>query len=825
MSHSPRPIITRDKLLSNLNTGIKITICFIALMLISGIAYCQSPKSNFTLTVVNEKAQPADGATVALLKDTKQVKAVITDAKGIAAIENIPQGTYTFSVTYTGYKQQVTGSYHFPSDTNTVTITLQPTPTVLKEVNITSNKPYIEQKQGKVILNVDASPSNVGTTVLEVLEKSPGVTVDRNGGISLQGKPGVLVTIDDKPTYVSGADLENLLSSMSSSQVDQIELIANPSAKYDASGNAGVINIKTKKNKLKGFNGVFTASVGQGVYPKNNENLALNYRSGKVNVFFNYNLNLAQYLTKLYALRSYFDANGVLTAMLQQPAYFKGVLVNNTLKTGIDYDIDAKTTVGIVLGGIATLRDGDNNSLANWLSPKGVLDSAISTENKSVTQFTNGSINVNAKHTISDAQDIALNFDILHYNINNEQDFTNQLLAPGGYTQVSTGVIPTTINITSGKVDYTFHPAKGGTLQAGVKSSHSATDNTAMYQNLIGGQFVDDNTKNNRFIYNENISAVYGNIEEKYKRLTITAGLRYEYTGYNANQLGNATQKDSAFSRYYGGLFPSGYISYQADTANTFSFSAGRRIDRPVFQTLNPFYFIINKYTYSTGNPFLFPQYSWNLVLSHQYKNLLTTSVSYSDISNYFSQLFLNDATKGILLYTQGNVGHTYNLGVSSTVVASPFRWWSFTAQANFNHKKLAGFNGNNYTTTINQLSINTSNQFTVAKVYTLEMIGTYTTRARNDIQELLYPTGQLSLGISKPILKKKATLKFSARDIFYTNWMEGLTQFPNATEYFKLQRDTRVYTIAFTYRFGKAYKTIKHTNSASDETDRVGNG
>ncbi|HZY38878.1 MAG TPA: outer membrane beta-barrel family protein [Mucilaginibacter sp.] len=775
---------------------------------------------------MNEKSQSVTGATVRLLKDSNLVKIDITDAKGIARFENIPNGAYTFSVIYAGYQQQTTSVYRIPGDADTIKITLQPASIALHQVNVTAQAPLIEQKQGKIVLNVDASVTNAGTTVLEVLEKSPGVTVDRNGGISLQGKTGVLVTIDDKPTYLSAADLNNLLSSMSSSQVDQIELIANPTAKYDASGSAGIINIKTKKNKLKGFNGTLTASVGQGVYPKNNDNLALNYRSGKFNIFFNYSLNYVQYYLNLYALRKYYYDNGTLLSQLDQPSYFKGTFSNNSIKTGVDYSLDAKTTIGIVLTGTNISRSGNNTDLARWLSPSGVLDSAIFTDNKNNNDFKNGAINLNARHNISSTQDISADFDLLHYAISGDQNFDYQLQAPGGYDELSRANIPTTINIVTGKIDYTLKAGKNGTFEAGWKSSHSSTDNSAAYQNFNGTQFVDDDTKSNTFFYNETIHALYSDFEEKCDRLTVQVGLRYEHTGYNANQLGNAIQKDSAFSRNYVGLFPSGYISYQADTANTFSLSAGRRIDRPAFQVLDPFVFIINKYTYETGNPYILPQYSWNLELSHQYKNLLTTSISYSVITNYFSQLFLADTSKQILLYSQGNVGHTYNIGLSEMVSASPFNWWSFTAGAIFNHKQLAGFNGNDYTSTINQLSINATSQFIIGGRYTVEIDGDYTTHARNDIQELLYPTGQVSLGLSRPVLKKKGTLKLSYRDVFHTNWMEGLTQFPNATEYFKELQDTRVITLSFSYHFGKANKADKHTDTgAEDEIQRVGNG
>ncbi|HEX8022430.1 TonB-dependent receptor, partial [Mucilaginibacter sp.] len=304
----------------------------------------------FTLIVIKENAQPADGATVKLVQANRQVSMIVSDARGQARFQNIPQGSFSFSVTYTGYQPQTTRSYTTTGNVMQDTIRMQSLSTVLDEVNITAKTPPVEVKQGKVIVNVDASVTNVGATVLEVLEKSPGVMVGRNGGISLQGKQGVLVMIDGKPTYLSGADLNNLLSSMSSTQVSQIELIANPTARYDANGNAGIINIKTKKNRQKGFNGSVSATVAQGVYFKTNNTLALNYRAGRISTFFNYNISDQKYLTNLYALSKYTNAGGAITTTLDQPSHFTGTLLNNTAKAGLDYDVSPKTTLGIVLG-------------------------------------------------------------------------------------------------------------------------------------------------------------------------------------------------------------------------------------------------------------------------------------------------------------------------------------------------------------------------------------------------------------------------------------------------------------------------------------------
>ncbi|MBS1531565.1 MAG: TonB-dependent receptor [Bacteroidetes bacterium] len=792
----------------------------------SFVVSAQQTTPGFTVTVVNERSHPIAGATVQAHQGDKLVKASVTDTTGVTVFYNLPAGRYIFSVSGSGYKPQTTAAFEIPGANSATTVIMQPSTTSLSEVTITGRKALIEQKQGKVVINVDASITNSGATVLEVLEKSPGVTVDRNGTISLQGKTGVLVLVDDKPTYLSGADLNSLLSSMNSSQVDQIELMPIPPARYEANGNAGVINIKTKKSRARGFNGTLSLTGGQGHYPKTVDNLSLNWRTGKFNTFFNYNITALKTYVQLTALRKYYDDSGALLSMLDQSSFFGRNILNNTIKTGTDYYLTPKTTFGIVLTGTLTGRLGDNVATAHWLEPGGVLDSTIATNNRDNNQFKNGAINFNIRQNISSNQNITADFDALRYNITDKQDFDNQLLAAGGYDEVTKANIPTAINITSFKADYTLEAGKAGTIRAGFKSSHSATDNSADYENLESGTFVNDSTKSNRFIYSENINAVYGEWGGKQGKLSYQGGLRYEHTGYYAHQLGNAVDPDTSFSRNYGGFFPSGYLTYQADTANGFTLSIGRRIDRPAFQVLNPFIFVINKYTYETGNSNILPQNSWNLSLSHQYKDLFTTTVSYSVIDNYFSQLFLADTTKGILFYSQGNVGHVYNFGLTESVSASPFNWWNFTAAATFNHKHFAGFNGNDYTSLINQLNLNTSSQFMFAKIYTAELSGAYTTHARNDIQELLYPTGQVSLGISRSIFNKKGTLRISYRDVFHTNWMEGLTQFPNATEYFKERYDTRVFSIAFRYRFGQAYKAERHTSTgASDEAERAGSG
>jgi outer membrane receptor protein involved in Fe transport len=309
-------------------------------------------------------------------------------------------------------------------------------------------------------------------------------------------------------------------------------------------------------------------------------------------------------------------------------------------------------------------------------------------------------------------------------------------------------------------------------------------------------------------------------VEKKSAKWTLQGGLRYENTSYNAAQLGNAVRKDSSFSRNYDGLFPGLLVSVQSDSNNTFSFSAARRIDRPVFQSLNPFVFVINKYTYESGNPYFVPQYTWNTEFTHSYKNILVTSLSYSITKDYFSQIFLQDST-GIITYTSGNLDKMENVGLSVSVQISPASWWSLSGQANVNYKFIKGFVWDERRASLVQGGINMNNQFTFAKGWSGELSGYYTLKEQ-ELQEITDPTGELAIGLAKKVFKEKGTIKLSLRDAFHSWWMKGFTTFEKSTEYFKITRDTRVLTLAFTYRFGGQIRSTHRNTGAEEEMNRV---
>jgi hypothetical protein len=790
----------------------------------NAFAFGQSSES-IRLKITDQQNTPITTAMIELLNaDSSLIKVVLPDTSGLVSINRNIVGGRLLRVSAVGYTPQVLNMSPAFSD-NERLVSLQPQNKMLENLTLTARKSFIELKPDRTVVNLEAGTSTVGTSVMEALEKLPGVTIDKEGNIGLKGRAGVLVMIDGKPTYLNGSDLVTLLNGMSSSQVSQVELMDNPPAKYDAGGNAGIINIKTKKNNQRGFHGTLTTSYAQGFYPRGNNNLTLNYRVGKFNLFLNHSLNAFDQFTKVYALRTYYKSDrATVASLLEQPSFLKTNGLTQNVRTGIDYAISSKTSLGLTLSGLAIERKSNNNNPALWMNATRQVDSLVNTKSKNNTAWRNGGIALNFRHSFNPNRDLSADVDILGYRIRGNQFFENYSVSPVNYSEASYANIPTDINIITAKADYSAQ-LKSVKLEGGWKSSNIKTDNLAAYQIKDGNLWLEDFGKSNHFLYEENIHAIYANTSTKQRNLSLQGGLRYEMTAYDARQLGNQQVKDSSFSRTYNSFFPSVYASFEKDSSHTFTLSAGRRIDRPAFQKLNPFLFIINKYTYQQGNPFYRPQYTWNIEINHLYKSFLITGLSYSVTSDYFSQIFPIDSS-GIVLYTEGNLSRLQNIGLSVGMQLTPVSWWSFSMQTVLNRKKMQGVIGNSMTANITQYNINLNNQFRFKKGWGGEITGYYNSKSQQDIQEILDPSGQLSLGLSKSVLQNKATIKLAVRDVFYTNWIKGLSYFNNATEYFKLTRDTRIAAFSFTWRFGRSFKTNKRSEgSAGDEVQRVGNG
>ena len=773
-------------------------------------------------------------AVVSLLKanDSSWVKTVFTDSAGNFSFDHLSPGKYLVAATSVGHLMVYSQPFSIQTENDQLSVgelKLIPKQGNLKEVVVTTKKQLIERKLDRTIVNVDAAITNAGSTAMDILEKSPGVTADKDGNLSLKGKQGVLILLDGKPAYLDGAALANLLRSMPASGLDQIEIMTNPSAKYDAAGNSGIINIKTKKNKMKGFNGTLNLGEGQGIYARTNGSINLNYRTGKFNLFTNINANYEDNYHSLDIVRKYRNPDGSIKAIFEQNSMEIHHNTNYSAKLGADFYAAQHTTFGIVLSGFSLPQHQTGTNTSYLKSNVGIVDSIVASTSVEDDQWKNGSVNLNFRHQFdSTGKELTADIDYVKYNEGKDQQFGNINYTPNWALKSSDqllGDLPTTISICSAKMDYT-HPFKSGLkMETGIKSSFVKTDNIAGYYNLIGGIKQTDYDKTNHFVYHENINAAYINLSKEFKKWSFQAGLRLENTNYRGNQFGNPTKQDSAFNHSYTGLFPTLYVGYKANDKNEFSFSFGRRIDRPNYEDLNPFLFFMDKYTYGAGNPFLQPSYSQTLEISHTYRQFLTTTLNYSHTKDLFSDIFIQ---KGYATEVQkGNFGYSNHLSLSVSAQIPANKWWTLIPYTEFQHGEYNGLlNGEIVNVQGNTFLVNLTNQFKFNKGWSAELSGFYRTKGVEG-QIIINPIGELNAGVQKQVLKNKGTLKLNISDILLTRHEVGNINFQQTEAYFNQHQDSRVANLTFIYRFGKPIKGPSQRNSggAGDEKSRVKQG
>jgi iron complex outermembrane recepter protein len=812
------------------------TLITILLLSISGIIYGQRTVQG---TVREENNLPLESASISLFKeaDTAVLKTIMTNKEGMFTFSDISTGIYHIRISAVGHESVTGNNFIIYAGEKTLQLPafdLKRKSNELQSVAIVSKRPFIEQKSDRILVNVDASPANAGTSVMDVLEKSPGVSVDKDGNISLKGKQGVTVMIDNRPTYMTGAQLASYLKSLPSSAIDQLEIMSNPSAKYDAAGNSGIINLKTKKNKARGFNGSATLTYTQGEYAKPGGSLNLNDRENKFNFFLNGGYTYWQGFQELDINRNYLDAGTQqINSIFTQNTHMKFLSPELNIKIGADYFLDSKTTLGIVLSGYQNNETNNSNSNITLKNADNQTDSLVQSIGNIHGKWSNGTVNLNfRKQFDSTGRELTSDADYIYYKSSSNQLFQNYTYDPNMKPLSSntlSGDLPSTINIYSFKTDYT-HPFRNELkLEAGLKTSFVATDNKANYYDVSGTEYIPDTAKTNYFVYHENINAVYFNLTKKYKKWNFQAGLRIENTNYDGHQYGNiytVNNNDSSFRKSYVNAFPTAYISYELNDKNTFNVNFGRRIDRPDYGDLNPFLFFLDEYTYQAGNPYLQPQISTNIELSHTYHNMLTTTLNYSNTQNYFSETFQQEGHATIV--RRGNIGKRENAGVAVSLNMPVTKWWNTTIYVNVNYNH---FTGELYGEYLNVNAVqgmgNMTNMFKFKHGWSAELSGWYRTSGIEG-QIFIQPMGQTSAAIARQIMKEKATLKLGLRDIFYTQQATGKIDFQETEATFHNSRDSRQLSLTFTYRFGHTVKGPQnnhHSGGADDESSRLKKG
>jgi iron complex outermembrane receptor protein len=781
---------------------------------------------------IMKNESPAAGATVGLLraKDSVAVKFSVVSKEGLYVFENIADGKYLLSATVIGHQKAWSKIVEVTPQQQVVQVpamNLIPVSKNLADVTVTAKRPLIEQRIDRTIVNVDASITNIGTSALEVLEKSPGISVDRDGNISLKGKEGVLIMVDGRPTQLSGADLANLLRNMSSNQLDQIEIMTNPPARYDAAGTSGIINIKTKKAITAGFNGSANVAYSQGRYPKTNEGFNFNYRNAKVNLFTNLSHNYQKRYSTLYLDRNIFNSNSTsIDKIFNQQADRLSSGNAYSAKAGVDFFVTKKTTFGAVVNINSRQNLSDNPNITNISNAAKELESVTKAMVNNESDWNSISTNLNFRSVLDKkGREITSDVDFVRHRTDNDLFMVNSYTdAAGNMTRNSdtlTGLLPQKIDVYSARVDY-LHPLKKDVkLEAGLKSSVVKTDNNARYDSIQNGMMILDVNRSNHFVYEENINAAYLNLSTPLsKKITAQFGLRLE----NTNAKGRQKSTGDNFDRHYTQLFPTAYFQYKANDKNNFGANFGRRVSRPNYQSLNPFIRFLDRYTYSQGNPSLKPSVSSNIELTHTWKNQITTTLNYTKVKDMIQEVIQQ---KGEEAYNMpDNVASLNQFGIAVSANTTINKWWTSSINVNLYNDHYKGTVG---TTPIDLAAtsfvFNGTQQFKLTKSLTAELNGRYRSGWLEGVIRV-QPIWFMGAGISQQILKNKGMLRLTARDIFFTQRMKGKSQYGNVDFQMRQVAETQVVTVGFSYNFSKGKKIapVKRTaGSANEEQNRIG--
>ncbi len=776
--------------------------------------------------VMDSSKTPIPFITIALLKEDSSIyKGEISDENGAVCFSKIAKANYYIKISAVGYAAYYSQKIAYDSITvnKLDDIKLKRSGVTLDEISINAIKNPIEFKGGNITVNVEDSPLAVGNSVYDLIARLPGVMVDGDN-ISIQGKSGVRIYINDRVQQLSGAQLINFLRSMNSSMVEKIEIINNPPARYDAAGGAGIINIKTKRIRITGPSGGLNYTFSQGFYNNNTGSLAFNYKGKKVTFFSNIGFyeGLLHEETDMVNHISY---NGITTTM-DQKAYQDDAGKYLTIDLGTDWYVNKKNTVGIkaqVVPGYAMRTYNGNTQMSdNSLGYNRLNYNRPTGNNWLLCNF-----NLNAEHTFDTLGTAKLKFSTDYYGPyydNYNALYQNRFIGSGGVDTMAPQSFKTTnnlgVNIAASRLDFEKSFKNNLSFEAGIKHSYqtSWSDYILENKNMLTGDFVVDSVFTNKFQYNEQLSSVYASMDKQYKKFNFRLGLRGENTTIHTESLTNSIK----YNRQYFNLFPNVSTDFNPNNNNSLSLSYNRRIDRPDYNSFNPFRSFNNILSSSEGNPYLQPTYDNSFSFNYVYKSKISNSLSYSHlqnpIQNYTTQ---NDSTKEVVAHIinmkQLNIMR-YNFFLRQEIK----KWWivSFLAGAyyiDYNGK----VNGIEYAAKAIPWYTRLTNIFIIKKNTKVEMTAFYWSPWLGNTTVFQERYG-LSAAFKQSFFKNTLNLSVSVNDAFFTEQFRQKADFQNQKWTLYEAHDSRRLNISLSYNFGKIKAEQRDTKENDEEKARL---
>ncbi|MCC3158230.1 TonB-dependent receptor [Hymenobacter sp. 15J16-1T3B] len=772
-----------------------------------------------------------DYATVTLhrAQDSTVVKTEFSDAQGAYRFDGAPTGQYLVSASQVGFGRQWSARFELgASAVNVPALTLAASAaTQLKEVQVVGQKPLYERLADRTVVNVEGSTLATGNTTLEVLSRAPGVSVDANDNLALRGRTGLLVLIDGKRQPMTGSELADYLRALPADQLKSIELITNPPARYDAQGAAGIIDIKLKKDQRQGPNGSGSLSYGRGRFGRFSGSLSGNYRRQGLNLFASTTYTKRQSYGIRNTERSYYetrDGQPVLVSRADQRNYGVGQDHFLIYRLGADYDLSKNTTVGGVVTGFAVPRPhphGYNTNTSAFYDAAGRLTDYYTGAGTGRGYNPNITANLNLRHTFAAGaagkRELTADADYAYYYTNRLQTLTTFYELSGRPTQLFSGDQTGTLGIQAAKADYTHALSASTTLEGGAKASRVHADNDLLFENTVEGVTTVDLGRTNRFRYDEVISAGYLTLTRNHDKLNLQLGLRGEQT----HAKGVPLDETQAFRRDYFQLFPNASLKYTASPQHEWTVALSRRINRPSYRQLNPFRFYNDPTTSSQGNPGLLPETSYNLDLSHTFKQKFTAAVSYSLTDNPITDVAVPESTTSTVSKFV-NLSRQHYTSLTLTVPLNPAKWWQVYNNAVFFYIHYQGeLAGTALSRGQGAFNASSNSTFVFGRGWGAELNANYYSAQREGFF-VFRDFGQLNLGVKKDLWDRKATLRLAANDLLRTTPLHAVSHYTNYQERLYLRRDNRTVTLSLSWRLGADQPGSTRRRGADDEMRRA---
>jgi iron complex outermembrane receptor protein len=807
----------------------------VALFLFILLSYERLQAQTLAGSTTDNEGKPLAGASIVLkkIKDSSLVKLSISNIDGVYEFPSLPAGVYFVTVSHIGYASTNSASFSLTGDgaVHIPAIMLTRVSRELQKADVAAARPMVEVRPDKIVLNVEGNINAVGEDALELLRKSPGITVDNSNNLSLNGKIGVQVYVDGRPTYLSGNDLAQYLKTVQSTSVEAIEIISNPSAKYEAAGSGGIINIRLKKDKSFGTNLTAGAGYNIGTYSKYTATASFNHREKNFNIFADYTYHNA---TELYHSVYY---RTQLDTLFRQSDVLVTKTIIHTFRTGLDYTIDKKSTLGVLVSGTFVTDSLISNSETPIIYvPTNITNRLLVADNRTKEQRNNGNFNLNYRYADGAGHELTLNADYGLYRIRSNQLQPNHYFDSTGQTLLYSDdyniLSPTNIDIYSFKADYDQNFLKGR-LGFGIKVSYVTSANNFQEYDLLNQQHVLDSLSSDDFNYKENINAAYATYDRTFKNWVIRGGLRVENTNSKGNSAGwqqvvsDFSPYDSAYPRHYTDFFPSASVTWNQKPKQQWTLTYGRRLDRPDYQDLNPFVFKLDDYSFSKGNTQLRPQYANNLGLTYSYDYKLTVGLNYSHVSGLFANLpDTTDRSKTVV--TKVNLASQDIIGLNISY-SLQYKWYSFFASANGHYALYQANFGVGRTIDLNvfNTTIYSQHSFRLGGGWAASVSEYYSSPSILEATLQSRSLWGVDAGLQKTLFSGNATIKASVSDIFNKMGFSATSNFAGQYIYTAGTYESRQLKLYFTYRLGnKQVRAVgRHESGAEDENKRVSQG